>query len=93
MDVHDGVAPVEFFHSRSVGGIAEPRIVIAGEEPDTIGLQRVVGICDLFQRRIDVRKRHRREESEPGRIILHKLRGVLVTRTGEAAGHCLVAKP
>src|SRR5439155_3802937 len=42
MDVHDGVAPVEVFHNRSVGGIAEPRIVIAGEEPDTIGLQGVV---------------------------------------------------
>src|SRR5881409_3289696 len=46
VDMHNRVAAVEFFHDRPERRIAEPRIVIACEESDTIGLQRVVGIRD-----------------------------------------------
>src|SRR5881227_1738660 len=62
MDMYNRVAAIEFFHDRPECRIAEPRIVIACEEPDTIGLQRVIGVGDLFQGRIDVRQWHRREE-------------------------------
>src|SRR6058998_1883778 len=51
VNMHKRVASVQFFHDGSERRIAEPRIVIACEESDTIGLQRVVGIGDLLQRR------------------------------------------
>src|ERR1051326_3961747 len=93
VNMYDGIAAVKFFHDRPERRSAEPRIVIAREESDTIGLQRVIGICDLLQRRIDVGQRHRREKSKSPWIVLHELCGIFVARTGEAAGHGLVAKP
>ena len=93
MDMNDGIALVELFHDRPECGVTEPRVVIACKKADAVGLERIVGVGDLFQRRIDIGQGHRREETKPGRMILHELGSILITGASQTAGHSLVAEP
>ena len=93
MNVNDGVAAVEFFHDGTIRRIAQPRVVVAREQTDAIGLERVVCVSDFLQSRVDVRQRHRREKSKPSGVVRHEFCSVLVACSREAGGHSLIAKP
>ena len=91
--MNDGFASVELFHDRPELRVAQPDVFVAREQADAVRFQRVAGVLDFFQRGIHVGQRHRREESEPGRVILHQLRAVLVARAGEPVRHGPVSEP
>ena len=52
MHIDHGFAPVELFEDRLVGGVAEPFVAVVGLQIDAVGLQRIEGVFDLFQRQI-----------------------------------------
>ena len=49
MGEDDRLAPIELVHHRRKGGIAEPFVAVAREQPDAVGLERVERIVDLAQ--------------------------------------------
>src|SRR5207344_3512967 len=62
MDRDDGLSAIELFHHRSERPVAQPHIVVAGEETDAVGFQGVVRVRDLLERRVDIWKGQRREQ-------------------------------
>ena len=93
VDVDDRLAPVQLLHHRPVGRVAEPRVAVARHQADAVSLDHVVGVRDLLQRGVDIRQRHRGEQPEARRMILHQRRAVVVAGAGEAPRDRRVAEP
>jgi hypothetical protein len=61
MDVDHRFAPVQLLENRPVSRIAEPFVSVIRLQIDTIGLERIERIFDLFERGVEVEHRQRRE--------------------------------
>ncbi len=66
--------------------VAEPLVAVTALQADAVGLQRVEGVFDLFQGRVDVEHRQRREQAEAARMVAHHAGRVLVAGAGQPAG-------
>ena len=55
-------------------------------------MELIEGVLDFFQRGVDVRQRHRREQAESRRMVLHDLRAEIVAFARKADGLLLVAE-
>ena len=73
--------------------MTEPDVAVAREHADAVGVQRVVGVRDLGERRVDIWQRQDREQAKPLRVIAHERGAVVVAGAGEPAGLRRVAKP
>src|SRR5450755_2181054 len=78
MDIDDRLASVEFVPYGFVRRIAEPLVAVVGLQADAIRLQRIEGIFDFLERRVDVEHGQRREQSEAARIVAHHFGAVVV---------------
>jgi hypothetical protein len=93
MHVDHRLAAVEFLVDRCERRIAEVFAVVAGEEPDTVGLQGIEGVCDFLEAAVGVRRRDRGEQAEPAGVIADKLGAVFVDLAAELSRFFVVAPP
>jgi hypothetical protein len=61
MGVDRGLTAVEFLPYRCELRVAEPFVAVARHHADAVGLERVEGIRDLLEARVDVRQRQHGE--------------------------------
>ena len=78
MGVDGGVAAVELLPDRIEERVTKPLVAVVRQHADAVDVERVEGVADLLQRLVDMRKRQRREDAEPSRMIGHHLLTVLV---------------
>src|SRR5438445_765425 len=78
MAKHDRFTAIQNFHKRSERRIAEILALIAREDSDAVGLQRIQSVFDFAYGAIDIRQRQYRKQTKPARMILHNLCAVLV---------------
>ena len=91
--VDHGLAAVELGIDRREGRIAEIFAVVARQQADAVGLERVEGVFDFLQAAVGVRRRDRREQAEAAGMIAHELGAVFVDLAAELAGFLVVAPP
>jgi hypothetical protein len=70
MGVHHHLAPVQFIEDRAKNRIPQPVVVIARQEADTIGLERVQRVFYFLQAVLDEGKRQQREQAEMALVII-----------------------
>ena len=80
MHMDDGLAPIELFHHRPIGWIAEPTIAITGEEAYAVCFQGVDACAISFKSAVDIRKRQGGKEAESSRMVRDQLRSIVVAR-------------
>ena len=85
MGIDDDLAPVEFFHDRQEGGIAEPLVVIVRHQADAVELERVERVGDFLQAAVDVGEREHREAPEAAGMVGDQLCGVFVALAHQLA--------
>ncbi len=88
VNVDHCLAPVELFVDRRKRRIAEILVLIAGEQPDAVGLERVERVFDLLEASLHIRRRDAGEQPEAAGMIFHHGCAVFVKPSGEAA--CLL---
>jgi hypothetical protein len=93
MGVHDRLAPVQLLEHRREIGMAEVLPVVAHDEVDAVGLQRVHRVLDLPQAALDVGQGQGGEEPEAAGVVARERRRVLVRDPRQPAGERDVAQP
>ena len=93
MHVDHGLAAVELGIDRRERCVAEILAVVACQQADAVGLERVEGVFDFLQAAVGVRRRDRREQAEAAGMIAHELGAVFVDLAAELAGFLVVAPP
>ena len=84
VDEGDGFAPVEFRQHRIDPVVAEIDAAVVAEKADAVHAERVEGIVDLGQRRVDVGQREHGHGAEARDMVPHQPRHVFVEAPGEA---------
>ena len=87
------LAAVELGIDRRERCVAEIFSVVACQQADAVGLERVEGVFDFLQAAVGVRRRDRGEQAEAARMIAHELGAVFVDLAAELAGFLIVAPP
>ena len=86
MRIHDGPSAIELLEYRIEDRIAQPLPAVDGEQAETVCLERIEGVLELFQARVDVGQRKRGHEAEPSGVVRREPRCIFVTFPGEANG-------
>ena len=93
MHVDHRLAPVELVEHRHEGRVAEILVLVAGEQPDAVGLQRVERVLDLLEAAVRVGQRDRGKQAEPALVVAHHAGAVVVDLARELAGRLGLAEP
>src|SRR5262245_51294903 len=78
MGVDDRPATIQLIEDRLQPYVAEPDVAVAGEQADTVRLERVEGVLDLAKARVDVAQRQRREQTESPFVVRNHASGELI---------------
>ena len=78
MHEHHGFASVQLFENWLVIRMTQPFIVVAGEESNAIRLEHTIGVLDLTEAGIGIRKGNYGEVTKAARVISHKISSVFI---------------
>ena len=76
--VDDSLAPVELGENRRERRMAQPFITVAGEQADAVGLERVQGVGDFFERRIGIVHRQHCKRTKAPLVLGHELGRIFI---------------
>ena len=93
VDIDHGLAAVELLVHRHESGIAQVFVLIAGEQPDAVGLERIEGVGDFLQAALRIGQRNGGEQAEAAGMIRHHAGAVFVHVARELARRLVVAEP
>ena len=78
MHEHHGFASVQLFENWLVIRMTQPFIVVAGEESNAIRLEHTIGVLDLTEAGIGIRKGNYGEVTKAARVISHEISSVFI---------------
>jgi len=93
MRVNHGSAPVELVEYRTERRVAQPVVTVAGQQADTVCLQRVKGIFDFPEAILNSGQRQHGKQAQPSFMIGDGPGPELVHFTREAARFLRLPKP
>src|SRR5947208_14314969 len=93
MTKHNGFPAVQYLDQRSESRIAQIPALVAREDANAVGFERVQRVFDFTDSTINVRQRQYRKQTKPARIILHNLCSVLVAFARKRPSRGIVGEP